>query len=327
MFIGLTEEQELLRETMRRLADTTATSGPDDIASDDRLDTQWQRLVEVGVPAFRAPATCGLEASGVETALAIEELGRRLSALPVLGQAVLTTELLYAAGAEKEVDLIAEGALRMAPVLRDDLSGFADSEDRGVVLDSAGATHALLALSDGKRRRLVYAAIDTASGREGLDLTRSISPISASGLGATTSVGDPIDARRWDSVMAMALTAVAADLIGVMTGALEDAAGYAGERVQFGVKIGTFQAVQHILADSLVRLEGLVVVCGTRRGRSTTSPRRGLAGGAHGQGLRVGRRSRRRRGGHASPGWHLHHLGACRACAPSPNTVEPQAVR
>ena len=53
MFIGLTDEQELLRETMGRLADATATSDPDDIASDGRLDTQWQRLVEVGVPAFR----------------------------------------------------------------------------------------------------------------------------------------------------------------------------------------------------------------------------------------------------------------------------------
>jgi alkylation response protein AidB-like acyl-CoA dehydrogenase len=56
--------------------------------------------------------------------------------------------------------------------------------------------------------------------------------------------------------MAMALTAVAADLVGVMTGALDDAESYAGERVQFGVKIGSFQAVQHMLADSLVRLEG-----------------------------------------------------------------------
>ncbi|MFI5507877.1 acyl-CoA dehydrogenase family protein [Mycobacterium sp. NPDC051804] len=256
MFIGLTDEQEMLRETMRRLADATATSDPDDIASDDRLDTQWERLVEVGIPALRAPATCGLESSGVETALAIEELGRRLTAIPVLGQAVLTTELLYAAGAEKEIDLVAEGALRMAPVMRDDLSGFADSEDRGVVLDAAGATHALLALSDGDRRRLVFAAIDNAAGREGLDLTRSISPVSAPDLGATTSVGEPIDARRWDAVVAMALTAVAADLIGVMTGALEDAVSYAGERVQFGVKIGSFQAVQHLLADSLVRLEG-----------------------------------------------------------------------
>jgi len=58
------------------------------------------------------------------------------------------------------------------------------------------------------------------------------------------------------SVQAMALTAVAADLAGVMAGALDDAVRYAGERVQFGVKIGTFQAVQHLLADSLVRLEG-----------------------------------------------------------------------
>jgi len=256
MFIGLTEEQELLRDTMRRLAETTATSGPDDIASDDRLDAQWQHLVEVGVPAFRAPATCGLEASGVETALAIEELGRRLSAIPVLGQAVLTTELLYAAGAEKEVDLVAEGAMRMAPVMNDDLSGFADSSDHGVVLDAAGATHALFAVSDADRRRLVSAPIDTASSHGGLDLTRWMRPITASAAGAATSVGDPIDARRWDSVVAMALTAVAADLVGVMTGALYDAVDYAGERVQFGVKIGSFQAVQHLLADSLVRLEG-----------------------------------------------------------------------
>jgi alkylation response protein AidB-like acyl-CoA dehydrogenase len=256
MFIGLTDEQVMLRETMRRLADATATSDPDDIASDDSLDTQWERLVEVGIPALRAPGTCGLESSGVETALAIEELGRSLSAIPVLGQAVLATELLYAAGAEKEVDLVAEGALRMAPVMRDDLSGFADSEDHGVVLDAAGATHALFAISDGDRRRLVCAAIDTASACEGLDLTRSIGSVSASDLGATTPVGDPIDEQRWESVMAMALTSVAADLVGVMTGALDDAVSYAGERVQFGVKIGSFQAVQHLLADSLVRLEG-----------------------------------------------------------------------
>jgi hypothetical protein len=146
--------------------------------------------------------------------------------------------------------------MRMAPVMRNDLSGFADSADHGVVLDAAGATHALFAVSDGDRRRLVYATIDAPASQDGLDLTRSMSPVSASARGATTSVGEPIDAPRWDSVMAMALTAVAADLIGVMTGALDDAVSYAGERVQFGVKIGTFQAVQHILADSLVRLEG-----------------------------------------------------------------------
>jgi alkylation response protein AidB-like acyl-CoA dehydrogenase len=57
-------------------------------------------------------------------------------------------------------------------------------------------------------------------------------------------------------VQSLALTAVAADLVGVMQGALDEAVRYAGERVQFEVKIGSFQAIQHALADALVRVEG-----------------------------------------------------------------------
>ena len=52
------------------------------------------------------------------------------------------------------------------------------------------------------------------------------------------------------------MTAAAADLVGVMQGALDDAVRYAGERTQFGVKIGSFQAVAHLLADALVGVEG-----------------------------------------------------------------------
>jgi alkylation response protein AidB-like acyl-CoA dehydrogenase len=257
MYIGLTEEQALLRETMTKLAESIATSDPDDVASGDVLDVQWRRLVEVGVPALRAPATCGLEASGVETVLALEELARRLCAVPALGQAVMTTELLYAAGAEKEVDLVAEGALRLAPVLDEDLSGFADSTDSGVILDAAGATHVLFAVADHGHRQLVYSPINTESnGDDGLDLTRTMRSTSLAALGDATPVGDPIGVQRWEAVVAMSLTAIAADLVGVMTGALDDAVGYAADRVQFGVKIGSFQAVQHLLADSLVRLEG-----------------------------------------------------------------------
>ena len=44
--------------------------------------------------------------------------------------------------------------------------------------------------------------------------------------------------------------------IGLAQGALDAAVRYAGERTQFGTRIGTFQAVQHMLADALVRLEG-----------------------------------------------------------------------
>jgi alkylation response protein AidB-like acyl-CoA dehydrogenase len=47
----------------------------------------------------------------------------------------------------------------------------------------------------------------------------------------------------------------AAQLLGIGARAIEMAAAYAKERHQFGVPIGTFQAVKHLLADALLRIE------------------------------------------------------------------------
>ncbi|BBY76757.1 acyl-CoA dehydrogenase [Mycolicibacterium parafortuitum] len=258
MRIGLTDEQALLRETTARLAESLATTAADDVATGHRLDDQWRRIVELGVPALRAREYCGLDASGVETALVLEELSRRLVAVPVLGQGALATELLSAAGSDKEIELVAEGTWRAAPVLSPDLSDFADSPKAGVALDAAGATHVLYGIRDGAARRLMCTALDDGSGSPGtnLDLTRTMRTLTFDDAEAASPLGDPISAERWTAVQAMALTAVAADLVGVMAGALDGAVRYAGERVQFGVKIGSFQAIGHLLADSLVRLEG-----------------------------------------------------------------------
>ncbi len=64
---------------------------------------------------------------------------------------------------------------------------------------------------------------------------------------------DPDDLDRWT---ALGLAVTAADLVGVMRGALDLACDYARERRQYGVAIGSFQAVQHLLADALVATEG-----------------------------------------------------------------------
>jgi hypothetical protein len=192
-----------------------------------------------------------LEASGVETVVVLEQLARTLCAVPVLGQAVLSTELLEAARAEKELELVAEGNLRVAPVLSHDLRQFGP---RGIAFDAAGTSHALLTLETDGQRRLACAPIIDA-GREGLDLTRGLQRVSDD-LESASTVGEPIDEQRWSRVQSLALTAVAADLVGVMQGALDEAVRYAGERVQFEVKIGSFQAIQHALADALVRVEG-----------------------------------------------------------------------
>jgi alkylation response protein AidB-like acyl-CoA dehydrogenase len=240
MNIGLTDEQKLLQDTASGLAENLATTDPSDIPSGDTLADHWRQLVELGVPTLRSPSLCGLDASGVETVVVIEQLARTMCAVPVVGQAVFATELLEAAGAHKELELIAEGSLRIAPILTVDLQRFGATEAGGVAFDAAGATHALLAIESGGVHRLACAPLEDTT-----DVAAS-----------ATTTGEPIDADRWHRVEALALTATAADLVGVMQGALDEAVRYAGDRVQFGVKIGSFQAVQHMLADALVRVEG-----------------------------------------------------------------------
>jgi butyryl-CoA dehydrogenase len=48
---------------------------------------------------------------------------------------------------------------------------------------------------------------------------------------------------------------IAAQAVGIAQGALNEALKYSRERVQFGEKIGTFQAVQHMLADMATQIE------------------------------------------------------------------------
>jgi alkylation response protein AidB-like acyl-CoA dehydrogenase len=249
MNIGLTDEQQLLNDTVVRLAENLATTDPSNIPRGDVLDDHWRQIIELGVPTLRSPALCGLDTSGVECAIAVEQMARMLCAVPVLGQAVIATELLEAACAEKEVGLVAEGTLRIAPVLSRDLIGFGSA----VAFDAAGATHALITTETDDGRQLMSVPLD--GDGPGLDLTRDLRELGRLG-GHAAPIGEPIDSQRWHRVEALALVGVAADLVGVMQGALDDAVRYAGERTQFGVKIGSFQAIQHLLADAVVRVEG-----------------------------------------------------------------------
>ena len=69
MDISFTDEQQLLHDTAARLGDSLGVTDPDSIPTGAALDAQWHQLVELGVPMLRSPALCGLEASGVETAI------------------------------------------------------------------------------------------------------------------------------------------------------------------------------------------------------------------------------------------------------------------
>ena len=90
---------------------------------------------------------------------------------------------------------------------------------------------------------------------ETIDLTRSLAGASESP--AELAELSEQDAGRW---YALALTATTADLVGSARGTLALAADYAKVREQYGATIGSYQAVGHLLAESLALIEGCISV-------------------------------------------------------------------
>jgi len=64
-------------------------------------------------------------------------------------------------------------------------------------------------------------------------------------------------AKALERIRAQATIATCATQVGVSQRALEMTSAYVGERVQFGVPIGSFQAVQHRLADAYIDVESM----------------------------------------------------------------------
>jgi alkylation response protein AidB-like acyl-CoA dehydrogenase len=74
-----------------------------------------------------------------------------------------------------------------------------------------------------------------------------------------TTEAEPLPELAGDDLAAwtaLGLAITAADLVGVMDGATRLACDYARDRHQYGVAVGSFQAVQHLLADAHVLTEG-----------------------------------------------------------------------
>lgn len=70
----------------------------------------------------------------------------------------------------------------------------------------------------------------------------------------------PISLRAYAAVIERSYVLSAAYLLGISEKALETATEYAKQRVQFGRPIGSFQAVQHLVADIRVKVEGLRLI-------------------------------------------------------------------
>ncbi|MGH3677112.1 MAG: acyl-CoA dehydrogenase family protein [Mycobacterium sp.] len=90
---------------------------------------------------------------------------------------------------------------------------------------------------------------------ESVDLTRSVAGV----VESPPELDDlsEEDAGRW---RALALTVTCADLVGAARGAHALACEYAKVREQYGATIGSYQAIAHLLAESLALIEGSISV-------------------------------------------------------------------
>ena len=222
MDVRLTAEQQQLRDAAAKLADDLGPGSVQDLADDARIARLDKQIELTGWRSLRSDG-----ASGVEVAVVAEEFGRGLVDAPFLGP-VLADDLARQVG--------------------DDGSGSTIAVN-GHVIDARGYRRALTL--DGT----TVSAVDVGAARDAVDLTRAAADVN----GTATAVGD-LDsdaAQRW---LALALATTSADLVGTARGAHMLACDYAKIREQYGKSIGSYQAIAHLLAESLALIEGSVSI-------------------------------------------------------------------
>ena len=244
-------------ELQRSAASLVADLGPktvDDLDDASRRDRLADAARRSGWYELRGPGDGDQPlASAVEVAIIARELGRRAADTPYLGP-VVAVDLARCAGLE------VEDAATSAVFDRSLLDfAIAPAASEGVAVDCAGSVRglALVGGEDDGTAHLVEVALPDPAPET--DLTRAVAPVSLAGVapdGDGAAVGEDAIARS----RALALTITVADLLGAMEGVLDTTAEYAKERQQYGVPIGSFQAVQHLLAEARVLVEGSISV-------------------------------------------------------------------
>jgi alkylation response protein AidB-like acyl-CoA dehydrogenase len=252
MDVRLTDEQQMLQAMARDVAARLGATSVGGLTADERLAADagaWQTLADLGLVGLPGGADGGM----VETALIAERLGEALVPVPFIGAAAWVPLLLAGAGAAEAVQAAARGQLRLAPVLRPDLSGLAAQGEDGIAFDAQAATAGILIAADGSLR-----AVTLGDEARGADLTRTLRrvPAGAPPVSLPVTLGGALAPDRLRRAEAAALAVLAADLVGVAQRALDEAVAHVTQREQFGVPVGSFQAVQHLAAHAKVLTEG-----------------------------------------------------------------------
>ena len=290
MNFGFSEEQELLRqevrkfldeqcpvEEVRRLSETPEGYSPE----------LWKQLGELGFLGLTIPESCG--GAGllwVDLVLLLEETGRTLFPSPLIST-TLAGSLIQERGSDTqkrrwlpsiadgsrigalalcdERDLFSPDGIRMTALRRGD--DFVLEGEKPFVVDAERSDLLVVAFRTGESENdLALAVVDgdaaglTATDVPTMDRTKRLGTLRFEGVRVPGEnvLGAPSGA--WPAiakVLDRGAVAVTAEMIGAAEGALALTVQYAKDRIQFGSPIGRFQGVKHPLAEGYAAIESL----------------------------------------------------------------------
>jgi alkylation response protein AidB-like acyl-CoA dehydrogenase len=236
--LGFTEDQLAIEESFVRFFDKESPPAVARAAEPLGFDRGlWDRLVEMGAPGMGAPAADGGGGATLsDLVIVAEAVGHAIAPVPLV-------EHMVAARAHPVEDVV-EGAVIATISLRP------AQPDGTWRLVPAGAIADVVIGIDGDEVVAVRASAPGAAPRN-----HAAAPLAdrSAREGARTVLGP---AGSFDRTLAEWKTLTAASLVGISVAALQLGRDYAMSRHQFGVPIGSFQAVQHGLADLPALIDG-----------------------------------------------------------------------
>ncbi|MFC1415286.1 acyl-CoA dehydrogenase family protein [Streptacidiphilus cavernicola] len=236
MDFRLTQDQTALRDGVRELlAKRFGRERLRAVLDGEPPGAVWTALAGAGLFALRRPVDReGLGLGPAEAVLAFEEVGRALLPGPLVATELASVHRAFAPGPEPA----------LAGVLRRQAA-------EPVLVERLPELSVLLVLDAGEVRTVDPAAL-LPTARQ----VRAVDPLTPLWqLTAPLPPGEPLPEADPEQLWTEGMLLTAAVQVGLAALALELAVGYARQREQFGRPIGAFQAVQHLCAEMLARLE------------------------------------------------------------------------
>lgn len=291
MDFALNEEQTLLRNSVRRYIEREYDFAARRIVVAEHggfSRERWNAFAEMGwLGVGVREAAGGFSGSAVECAIVLEELGRALVVEPFVALAVLATQLVLEASKGCERALLAELIAGTTVIA----VAHGETRARGrlahVTTVAKRAAHGSYVLDGYKSRvlggpvadRFIVSARTSESTDDARGITLFVLSAHAPGVRrrgfqlldgsvACDLVLDRVQAGPGDVLgdvgaafhalehaHAHAIVGACAEALGVMERATWTTRDYLQQRRQFGAPIGSFQALQHRLADMVIALE------------------------------------------------------------------------